>query len=465
MRRVPSGLAGLGGLQGVGGEQPSKRQKRADVLDSLGGLSVPSSLGQRAATSGRSGGQQASNGGIGGFGKNASAADLEAMKAWLTDTDADAAGGAKSKQAGSVAAPVASTPTSSSSASAEHPAEVASTATSVTDAPVPVAICPDTNTSAASTDTTGDTPPPDSVTPAPFRLVSETAKLWCSIFSQAKDRWDTVDEDTARSVFWHSGSGCCFEWHQDIGVLLQYGEEDEKGLPQKFPIWSLDCPEQSAWIWDTLPLPPTDPASQTAKQPAASESTEAPSNGEENCKAVSAAAALMPPPPVPFKKRGRPEVISKPRPVTDDEDDDDDEGSRSLHNEVLDDNVWERRCRNLERRAAVAASSSASASAAPEAASSGRSEVAAALAAGKAALAFTGECDDEPDIAVPVVQRPRGPLEEDSDDDVAEDAGLAAQGPLPELPSAPADRAKPKACDLDMDMFGDPEEDSMEAVD
>jgi len=55
----------------------------------------------------------------------------------------------------------------------------------------------------------------------------------------------------------------------------------------------------------------------------------------------------------------------------------------------------------------------------------------------------------------------RGVLDDSDDDDLA---GLS-EGPAPLLPPAPSDKAKPKACDLELDMFGEPEENTMEAVD
>merc|ERR1712139_706006 len=96
------------------------------------------------------------------------------------------------------------------------------------------------------------------------------------------------------------------EWHQSIGILLQYGDEDAKGEPQKFPIWSLDCPEQSAWIWDTLPLPPTDPAAQQGGVVGTEAEGAATASGSSSSTGNSAASADpptdMPPPPVPTKK-------------------------------------------------------------------------------------------------------------------------------------------------------------------
>merc|ERR1712232_1268785 len=56
---------------------------------------------------------------------------------------------------------------------------------------------------------------------------------------------------------------------------------------------------------------------------------------------------------------------------------------------------------------------------------------------------------------------------DDDDDQNATVAGPLAEGEVAALPAAPAgaDKAKPTACDLDLDIFGMPEEALMEAVD
>jgi len=149
-------------------------------------------------------------------------------------------------------------------------------------------------------------------------------------------------------------------------------------------------------------------------------------------------------------------------------DDDDDDGVAA--NEVLDSNVWERRCRALEQRAAsepASASSSCSSlgaeSASTASSSSGSLAVAAAFEAAASGSTGIESLSAEP---TPTLPGPRCPLDDDSDEDAAPGLGpLAAEGPAPELPSAPTDRAKPKACDLELDMFGEPEEDTMEVVD
>merc|ERR1712137_843983 len=226
--------------------------------------------------------------------------------------------------------------------------------------------------------------------------------MGCAMFLRAKDHWNITDEESGRGIFWHTVSGCCFERHQDIGVLFQYGEEiNGKGEPQMWPIWSVECPEQSTWIWDELPLPPTDPASQL---PCVEASFEA-------CSLYKAPSASS---------------------ATDNDHDHNDNGvgPPSLHTEVLDDNVWEKRCRAMEQRTAAEADSTG-----------GHEE----------------GSDPRPTNSV---------LDVDSDEDDSDDAApLAAKELMPELPSVPTERAKPLACDVELDMFGEPEENSMEAVD
>lgn len=130
--------------------------------------------------------------------------------------------------------------------------------------------------------------------------------------------------------------------------------------------------------------------------------------------------------------------------------------------EVLDDNIWERRCaaremaarlkdgslrKDLEDDAGPETKEPMDLTGPPEA------EVGPQLPARPAASSSGVECglDDESD-----------------DDDVVGDntAGpLAAEGNEPELPPAPSERTKPKALDLELDMFGNPEEDLFEPID
>lgn len=93
-------------------------------------------------------------------------------------------------------------------------------------------------------------------------------------FANAKDKWD-IDAEVLRGFFWHSETGGHFEWDQGSGTLFQYMEaEKEEGAKPTvgkdgsnlglYPIWSVTCPEQHAWVWELLPLPPSDPAAQAA---------------------------------------------------------------------------------------------------------------------------------------------------------------------------------------------------------
>jgi len=198
---------------------------------------------------------------------------------------------------------------------------------------------------------------------SPLKLSKEVAsQASYSLFASAQDRWN-VDEGSERCTYWHTETGCCFEWHQSVGILLQYAEKQENGNHAKFPIWSLDCPEENAWIWDSLPLPPTDPASEqsieeeehrpdpvsdcsTAELQGTSGTSEASSSGAPL--AVADAIATMLPPPVPLKKKK-----AEPK-----------------DNEVLDDNIWEKRCRTRERREAESTPESSATESSPSSSSS-----------------------------------------------------------------------------------------------
>lgn len=484
MRRTPSGLGGSG-LPGNAG-QPSKRQKRSDILDSLGGLSSIGGLGQRSSASKSSGGfgkqleAAASSAGVGGFGKNASAADMEAMKAWMTESDAGATPTASSAStpapttqsaAVSVAAePPVATVVSQSAPQVAEPAALASASPAAADSALQSSATASAGNGKVALETGGGEAPTSAEEAAAEDMtvahvtIDNVGQGWRTLFANAKDHWDVLDE-AGRGVFWHSESGCCFEWHQSIGILFQFGEEDVKGEPQKFPIWSLDLPEQSAWIWDMLPLPSTDPAAQPPP------TTDEVSTGDQApCKEAPAepkvkspvdpAAGGMLPPAVPFKKKPRPQVPLFSRPSCDD-DDDDAEDSMPLNTEVLDNNVWERKCLALERRSGMTttapASSPASSSAAASSAAGSSGGVALALAAAEAALGDAPDGEDAVRATVAPMPMPRGPLDDDSDDDAAPSLGLglAEEGPAPALPTAPV-AAKPKALDLELDMFGEP---------
>ncbi|CAK9057739.1 unnamed protein product, partial [Durusdinium trenchii] len=85
---------------------------------------------------------------------------------------------------------------------------------------------------------------------------------WQLAFAKAKDRWDSTGE---RCFYHHSENNLYFEWDQGAGLLFQYFVEEvasNQRLPERAPIWSAECPETHAEVWEVLPLPPTDPNAQ-----------------------------------------------------------------------------------------------------------------------------------------------------------------------------------------------------------
>lgn len=226
---------------------------------------------------------------------------------------------------------------------------------------------------------------------------------WCKAFATAKDRW-VVAEDGVRSFFWHTETGCCFEWDQEAATLFQYSEESKAELPSRLPVWSVEFPK-NAWIWETLPLPPTDMSAQITPQ--AGEGVEAQqdspsgverSNSSQSVESSPSDRDLMPPPPgLPPKMRRKPTIPE-----------------HSLDH-----------------------------------------------------LDYAGPPDvveKMPEDPVPKVIEPVrvDVVEEDDDDedyDPAQAGPLAAEGST-ELPAAPSEKAEPKATDLDLDIFGAPMEET-----
>jgi len=358
-------LLGLGGLGGRKSEKPeAKRHKRLDVLESLGidqnargHPATPSSSSAKKAVQSLSG----------------SSSDKEELRKWLAGEDV-ATGHASDKDPAAGAEPDAAAPDAADEVEA--------------DAAV------DSATPAAATEPVK----------SPRPVIN-----WREAFSKAQDRWDVV-EDGARCYYHHSDKGLFFEWDQQTGVLFQYffgtgearsvpvGDDD---LPERGPIWSSECPETHAEVWEVLPLPPTDPR---AKADLDMPSTEGGQTSE---------SAEMPPPPVKKRKKTLPPVpvmaSAAPAGPADGDDDDDD---LQLPAEA------EPATPVLGCEGPPPAPSSSSVSAQPE---------------------------EEEELEGQV-----GSFVLDEDEEAAD---LASEDCA--LPAAPADKAEPSAADLDLDMFAD----------
>mmetsp|Transcript_91601 Transcript_91601/g.200793 ORF Transcript_91601/g.200793 Transcript_91601/m.200793 type:complete len:337 (+) Transcript_91601:62-1072(+) len=275
---------------GPGGNEPSgKRQKRSDVLEALGG------------DLGGFGGPKNSGFGLsrGATPSSTSAvakaeADKAAMAAWLAEEDASAK--EESKQ---------NDDTKKGDDDDGDDMEEVTPDVSVPDA--------DGGATAEDEPVVADAPPEPAIEEqsGPAKIVGDEAPSsgWRSKFGEAKDSW-SIQGDTLRCLFWHSGTGCCFEWDQEQGTLLQFVEKASAGPtdePQKMPIWSSACPDRHSWIWEQLPLPPTDLA---ASPKATADAAATPSSD----------AGLAPP----------------------------------GDDEVLDDNIWEKRCQAKEKSKDIA---------------------------------------------------------------------------------------------------------------
>jgi len=286
---------------------------------------------------------------------------------------------------------------------------------------------------------------------------------WRDAFANAQDRWE-VDDKTLRGVYFHSETGLYFEWDQRGGVLFQYFFDSGQGsgdrvvaaskedLPERAPVWSAECPEMHAEVWEVLPLPPSDPAAQKteAAEPAEVSSTESgtlpgdsaqdlptaveaspatvedsPARDEDSPASTPATpegnrlkdSLLMAPPPPPGPKRKKlPPVPAMPSVGS---------SSASAANRAATD---EPKLPGEDEGDFVIGPVMGCAPAPPPVSSSSSSRAA-------------QDDDDEDDGARPLIF--------DDDEEVAD---LAAEDTA--LPEAPAERVEPTAMDLDLDMFG-----------
>ena len=139
------------------------------------------------------------------------------------------------------------------------------------------------------------------------------AQAWQNAFAQAQNQW-SVSENRERCFYHDTEKDLFFEWDQTEGVLFQYfvekdeDEKDEKGSPERAPIWSTACPETHAEVWQVLPMPPTDPGAELLRQEADAAVAEVVAEAQADAKAANSEevkAEMLPPPP---KKKKLPPV-------------------------------------------------------------------------------------------------------------------------------------------------------------
>mmetsp|Transcript_56335 Transcript_56335/g.104194 ORF Transcript_56335/g.104194 Transcript_56335/m.104194 type:complete len:372 (+) Transcript_56335:63-1178(+) len=369
------GLLGrVGGAQKAAAQPAAKRQKRADVLDSLGlGSAAGSGLGLGKSLS-------AASTATAKPATNQKSSDQKALQEWLAAEENSTA---------------ASTPQ---------------------EAPVQ-----------QSAEAEGG-----KVTEQPFE---QPAADWRAPFAEATDRW-FVEESSGRVRYFASDQKLYFEWEKEMGVLYQYFPEESQEAthsePSKHPVWSADCPEMHAEVWEVLPLPPGAPTTEVRTLPpeepadeelsrdiAEGESSEEADDGgmaepvKAEAKPASAPAALasdasmMPPPAVPRKRPAPPPTFAEAESS---------EGS---------------------------AASSSSAKALQEADDDVKMEGAMQGPQLPSQQATEAE-EEEDDGGADVLQL----LGDDSDDEPLGKEDCA-------LPAAPSERVEPTAKDLELDMFAD----------
>jgi len=363
------GLLGRVGAQKTAAQPASKRQKRADVLDSLG---LGSAAGLRGSGLGLGKSVAVGSTATAKPASNQKVSDEQALQQWLAADEDNAAIDPQPE--------------------AESPKPLSS-----------------------------EEPPPEGP-PAD----------WRAPFAEATDRW-RVDDSTGRVRYFASDQKLYFEWEKEMGVLYQYFPEEEqeatRSEPVRHPVWSADCPETHAEVWEVLPLPPGAPTTEVQTLPPADEelSLDIAEDNEADAhetagidkvdrtssNATSNDASMMPPPALPPRKR-------PPPPPT-----------------------------FAEASKASAASSS---STSPEQESHVDADSmmqgpqqGPQLPSQQAPAA--GEEEEEDDDGADVLQL----LGDDSDDEPLEPLGKEDCA----LPAAPSERVEPTAADLDLDMFAD----------
>ena len=292
-------LLGLGGNGKAAQDPPSKRQKRSDVLDSLG-LGAPSMKVTQS--------------------KPSRPASMLSMPGVPTPSMSSMSSMNSSKEPLTAAAPAAALAAPAAAPAAPATAPAAPAAAPAAPAAVPAEPAAD-GLSGSNVD----------------HVQRAQAQAWRSAFAEATNQWFVSDK--GERCFYHdTEKDLFFEWDQAEGLLFQYFSGEGEKEMERAPIWSAECPETHAEVWQVLPMPPTDPNSQLGQ--AAEAKSEA---GEEVVAPAEVAPqvapdapSMMPPPP---KKKKLPPVpiMAQSGP----EDDDEDEGdlklpeSRSLPSVVM----------------------------------------------------------------------------------------------------------------------------------
>lgn len=383
----PSGLGGLGLSSCSGGTaQPAaKRQKRADVLGSLGLDRMPAG-GSSIRTEKRGSSSKSLASAVSGL--SGSDHDKEALRQWLS--------GEEPKQ-------------NEEPEQSEEPKQNGE-------------LLPHT----AHSEKTAEMPAEGSL--ACSKSLGKFDETWRRAFNNASDRWD-VDVQPLHGYYFESEQKLFFEWDQENGILYQYlfdagtGSDErtahasEGRLPERAPVWSADCPETHAEVWDVLPLPPTDPAAMARELQQDKLQDEADVASKPALLDTSASPADLPPttsscpPPLAVTKK-RPPVPSM--------------AAMSACAPRAQDNVEPQ----LPGEADVDVPGTVMLGCAPPASSSSSS--------------YPREVEDVEDE---VDDGSRPPILDDEDiaDLASEDCAL---------PQAPAERPLPSATDLDLDIFG-----------
>lgn len=463
----------LGRRRGGEPQAAGKRQRRADIAEELGGVSG-SSLGTSLSSAPRRPGGAAAttrSSLLGGLATGSCSAETAAVPsartAALSEWLAEGADGSSSPSAAPMllrdngdgtAAPEPLSPP------APVPLERAATsppADGVHPPSAPAAPAEASDESAAAP------------TPARITSIEDLDKGWRFRFARAKDVWD-VDEEGSGGVYWHSETGCCFEWDQVNGTLFQYAEGDGPAeLPVRLPVWSTSYPDRHCWLWEQLPLPPTDAASAegtgfegragTAATAEAEVGVEATSCSDDRSSTSAAAASSstasvsMPPPKGLPSKRGG-----------------------AANSNAVDEMPPPAAPPSKKRSSCSAAAGPEDASeTATDACASSRTDCNGGSSSGSGVSPSGSTCVPMPVAAPSSASSPSTPtaasevpwnMVAGEEDDLglvsSESTGLLGdEDEVVALPAAPTERAKPQACDLDLDIFGAPAEDAMEVGD
>lgn len=464
--------------------KPGKRQSRADILDCLGGGVEKEGGSQLKSQLGHLGTRRtASSASVVHTSTSAKSSTALSLNEWLAKDHGEGGDTASTSNLGNdhVKKNASNSASSNAAVISSNGSGASVGCAAATDGSLTI-------DSSGASHANGDGAASTHEETAPVRITGEMdlAKGWRAMFRNAKDKWD-VDEDGVKCNFWHSETGCCFEWDQTAATLCQLaeGSDSPADVPKRVPVWTAACPEKDEWIWDKIPLPPTDAAASKPLEEAGMDQPEGDSslsvnglqdslndsfgdichtvhtsagNSSSSCTNDGAADASMPPPAVTCKRRSASpsssvSLMPPPSMIPLKRRNSDNSASPDKKNRPANGAM------NGDPRSAAEISVEATETSQPS-----EQTLSSSFSSSSGLDPYgLGEVGCQPvGPQLPPTDMVTTTADEDDDDDYfgiagSDGLGLADGDESSELPAAPTDRVKPQACDLDLDMFGNHE--------